>query len=97
MPGAVELVSFGITICKDLLTYYDSWRDAKSEIKDTHAAIAALDKTLVLIASQIDNKHLSEGAGEDVQRSVQATEHDLRKLQKKLNFKNRVKTKADIR
>lgn len=38
--GAVGIVSLGIQACQGLLSYYNDWRDYKSEISSAYDAIS---------------------------------------------------------
>ena len=76
---AVGLASFGIQVCQGLLTFYDGWKDYKTDIANTYNSEARLETIFRLISTTIDAERYPE-----VQACLTASEGGLVQLDKKL-------------
>lgn len=78
--SAVSIASLGIQICQGLLSYYDGWKNYKSDIGDACNSIADLSRTLILLKASLNDGHLDEERTERVKRCIQSCEGVLSKL-----------------
>ncbi|KAL8795431.1 MAG: hypothetical protein Q9195_002020 [Heterodermia aff. obscurata] len=83
--SAAGLVSLGIEVCKGLLTYYQSWRAAESDVAGMYSSIETLAKTLILLDSVIKNGVFDQQIVKNVEKSILATATGLTSLKKKLD------------
>ena len=83
--SAAGLVSLGIEVCKGLLTYYQSWRTAVSDVAGMYTSIETLAKTLILLESVIKNGVFDQQIVKNVEKSILATATGLTSLKKKLD------------
>ncbi|KAI9778477.1 MAG: hypothetical protein M1816_004032 [Peltula sp. TS41687] len=82
--GAGGLISLGITICKGLLDYYSSFRDAEVNVRQLYDSIEALTKTLVLITRSLQSRHLSRDVAATIEQNVTSCADGIKRLEKKL-------------
>ncbi|EMC97141.1 hypothetical protein BAUCODRAFT_106474 [Baudoinia panamericana UAMH 10762] len=82
--GAVGIASFGIQVCQGLLSYYNGWKDYKSDISSAYDAIADLSKTLGLLKGSLERERLDDERSERVKTCLRSCEDGLRKLSAKL-------------
>ncbi|KAK7404175.1 hypothetical protein QQX98_010017, partial [Neonectria punicea] len=66
--GVVGLINFGIDVCKGLVQYYESYKDAESDIKATCDSVSDLGQTLPLMESHLDKLTLTEVTPEALQK-----------------------------
>ena len=83
--GTAGLLSLGIGICKGLLEYYESRKDADGQLSQMYSSIDALRKTLILLKSSIENQRFNHSIVLRVEESIASTESGIEKLQKKLD------------
>lgn len=83
--SAAGLVSLGIEVCKGLLTYYQSWRTAESDVAGMYTSIETLAKTLILLESVIKDRVFDQQIVKNVEKSILATATGLTSLKKKLD------------
>lgn len=83
--SAAGLLSIGITICKGLLDYYKSLKDAEDDIARMYTSIEALTKTLILIQSSIQHKSFNSDIVIRVEESIASTQDGIESLRKKLD------------
>ena len=81
--SAVSIASLGIQICQGLLSYYDAWKDYKSDIGAAYDSVADLSRILTLLNVSLDKGHLDEERKEQVKRCLQSCKGALNKLSKK--------------
>lgn len=82
--SAVGIASLGIQTCQALLSYYDTWKDYKSDIGSAYGSIADLGRTLILLKDSLNRGDLDQARVERVQRCLQSCETGLIKLSEKL-------------
>lgn len=83
--SAVGIASLGIQICQGLLSYYDSWKNYKSDISGTYECIADLYRTLTLIQESVGRAGLNQTRVRRVKTCLDSCVDGLDKLQKKLH------------
>lgn len=83
--STTSLLSAGISVCKGLLEYYNSWKDAEDGVLRMYKSIEALTKTLVLIESSIQHKSFNRDVVVRVEESIASTQRGLESLSKKLD------------
>ena len=83
--NAAGLLSLGIEVCKGLLTYYRSYRNAESDIVGMYSSIETLTKTLILLESVVQNDIFDRQIVENVEKSILSTQNGIRSLGKKLD------------
>ncbi|MCJ1313782.1 hypothetical protein MMC25_007462 [Agyrium rufum] len=81
--SAVGVASLGIQICQGLLSYYDGWKDYKSDISNAYASITELSRNLTLLKTSLNDGHLDEERTERVKRCIHLCEGGLIKLSEK--------------
>lgn len=82
------VASLGIQVCQGLLSYYDSWKDYKTDLSDTRKCIADLEKTFELIRGTLGSAQLDHDRAERAKECMQACEEGIQKLKKKLDKLN---------
>lgn len=82
--GVIGIVSFGIELCQGLLEYYNSWKDAESEVITTYNSIQDLTKILLLVKSTLDDQDLKSEIIVKVHDSIALCEGGIADLSKKL-------------
>jgi ankyrin repeat domain-containing protein 50 len=82
--GVAGLVSLGIELCQGLLEYYNSWKDAESEIATTCSSIEDLTKILLLVKSTLDNQGLKPEIVVKIHDSIALCEGGIAQLNKKV-------------
>ena len=82
--SAVGIASLGIQICQGLLSYYDSWKDYKTDISRTYECIEDLCRTLTLIQESVRHAGLDQARVTRVKTCLDSCVDGLNKLQKKL-------------
>ncbi|KAG7009377.1 hypothetical protein G7Y79_00002g004920 [Physcia stellaris] len=83
--GAAGLVSLGIEVCKGLLSYYQSWRAAETEVAGMYNSIESLAKTLILLEKAINNGVFDQQMVENAEKSIMSTQDGIVSLKKKLD------------
>ncbi|PON30014.1 hypothetical protein TGAM01_v201380 [Trichoderma gamsii] len=82
--GVVGIVSFGIELCQGLLEYYNSWKDAESEVTTTYNSLQDLTKILLLVKSTLNDQDLKSEIFVKVHDSIALCEGGIADLSKKL-------------
>ena len=83
--GAAGLVSLGIEVCKGLLSYYQSWRAAETEVIGMYNSIESLAKTLILLQKAINDGVFDQQMVENAEKSIMSTQDGIVSLKKKLD------------
>lgn len=83
--GAAGLVSLGIEVCKGLLSYYQSWRTAETEVIGMYNSIESLAKTLILLEKAINDGVFDQQMVENAEKSIMSTQDGIVSLKKKLD------------
>lgn len=83
--GGAGLISLGITICKGLLEYYDSYVDAEIHVAQMYASIQALAKTLKLLQTAIQDDAFDSDIVDRVEGCIRSVSKGFQSLEKKLN------------
>ena len=81
--SAVGIASLGIQICQGLLTYYDGWKDYKSDIGSAYDSVADLSRTLILLQASLDDGQLDIERTERAKRCIQSCKGLILKLSEK--------------
>lgn len=87
------LLSFGLTVCHELLAYYSSWKDADGDVKRMYEAMELLTKTFHTLNQAIASPLLGKDAVRRVEESIASCEDGIVTLKKKLV---KIKTKTNI-
>ncbi|KAK4224314.1 ankyrin repeat-containing domain protein [Podospora fimiseda] len=83
--GVAGFLSLGLTVCKGLISYYESWKDADSEIKTTLDSIQDLDRILSLLESTLmKNDKVNEKARLQTFQTLASCSRGIVTLEKKL-------------
>jgi hypothetical protein len=82
--GVAGIVSLGIEVCQGLLEYYNSWKDAESEVMTTYNSMQDLTKILLLVKSTLDDQDLKEEIIVKIHDSIALCEGGIANLSKKL-------------
>jgi hypothetical protein len=83
--GAAGLISLGIALCRGILKYYGSWKDAGSDVCRMYASTEALIKTFILLKLSIENKKFGQDVVARVNESIDSCESGIEDLKKRLN------------
>ena len=83
--GAAGLISLGITVCQGLLDYYDSWKNAESNVVRMYTSIRALTETLGLLESALQHQAFDPDILIRVEECIKSAQDGIRSLEKKLD------------
>lgn len=84
MADTAGLVSLALTICKGLLAYYNSVRDASADIHRTYEMIESLNSTLLSLAQTLKRTRLDPEAVQLVRGHIGLCQIGIHALEKKL-------------
>ena len=87
------LVSLGISVCRGILDYYASWKDAEVDLKRMYSSVEALTKTFIVLRHLIEQNGFSSDSVTRVEESIAKCEGGIANLQKKLS-KIKISTQA---
>ena len=82
--NAAGLVSLGLTVCHGLLKYYDSWKEAESDMKKMYTSIETLTRIFTALKSTLNSPCLNMDLVHRVEASIGACEDGIGCLHKKL-------------
>lgn len=82
--GVAGIVSLGIEVCQGLLEYYNSWKDAESEVMTTYNSMQDLTKILLIVKSTLNNQGLTSKIIVKTHDSIALCEGGIANLSKKL-------------
>lgn len=82
--SAAGLVSLGLTVCKELLKFYASWKGAEDDVERMYNSVEALTKTFICLRRSFQQSQFNKDVMARVEESVQMCESGLMALQKKL-------------
>lgn len=82
--SAAGLVSLGLTLCQEILKFYESWKGAEEDVKRMYSSVEQLAKTLIYLKRSIAQSQFSRDVVARVEHSIQMCESGLLALQKKL-------------
>ncbi|TAQ87668.1 hypothetical protein B7494_g4027 [Chlorociboria aeruginascens] len=98
ISAVAGLVSFGISTCRGLISYYSSFKDQGDDIASMYTSVDMLCVNLELLQSSIAGKAFAKDVVDLVQRNIFACESGLKALEKKLNkVKVEKVDKADLK
>ena len=83
--GVAGLISLGITACQGLLDYYDSWKNAESNVTSMYTSIQALTKTLKLLELAVQHQTFHPDIVIRVEDCIKSAHNGIQSLEKKLN------------
>ena len=83
--GVAGLISLGITVCQGLLDYYDSWKNAESNVTRMYASIQALTLTLKLLQPAVQHQTFHPDIVTRVEDCIKSAQNGLQSLEKKLD------------
>lgn len=78
------LISLGITVCRGLLVYYRSWKDADETVDHMYGSIEALTRTFMVLERSISSPTLNKDAIRRVNESTESCKQGISALNKKL-------------
>lgn len=78
------LISLGITVCRGLLVYYRSWKDADETVNYMYGSIEALSRTFIVLERSISSPTLNKDAIQRVNECTNSCEQGISALNKKL-------------
>jgi hypothetical protein len=84
VSGVVGLISLGITVCKGLLVYYDSYKGSRDDIDNMCASVESVGKVLLAIFSLITGRKYTRTIVDIVEKIIVACQQGLDDLSKKL-------------
>lgn len=82
--GAAGLVSLGLTVCQELLKFYESWKGAEDDVKRMYGSVEQLTKTFIYLRRSIRQNQFSGDVVARVEESIRMCENGLLALRKKL-------------
>ncbi|KAL8793816.1 MAG: hypothetical protein Q9195_003646 [Heterodermia aff. obscurata] len=82
--NAAGLVSLGLTVCHGLLKYYDSWKEAESDMKKMYTSIETLARIFTALKSTLSSPYLKLDLVHRVEANIAACEDGIGCLDKKL-------------
>ena len=83
--SAAGLVSLGLTLCQELLKFYESWKGAEDDVKRMYGSVEHLTKTLICLRRSIQQSQFSQDVVARVEESIRMCESGLAALQKKIS------------
>jgi hypothetical protein len=83
VSGVAGLISLGITVCKGLLVYYDSYKGSRDDINNMCALVESVGKTLLTISSLITGRKYNQSIVDIVDKSIIACQQSFDDLSKK--------------
>lgn len=83
--GVGGTISFGISICQDVLTYYKAFRDSEQDIGQMCASMENVAKTLLAIDLTLRHGSFDQNIIDVVESSINLCAHGLQILAKKLD------------
>ena len=81
---AIGIISFGLTVCKGLYTYYHAYTGFDSNISSAHESIAQVARTLILLKDSCNDPNLDHERKDRVATCVYSCEDSLKNLNTKL-------------
>lgn len=81
---AIGIISFGLTVCKGLYTYYHAYTDFDSNSSSAHESIAQVARTLILLKDSCNDPDLDHERKDRVATCVRSCEDSLKNLNTKL-------------
>lgn len=78
------LIDLGFTVCHDIWTYYEGWKDAESDMRKMYNSIETLTKSFALLKEILRRPHLNARVVERVEESVGMCKDGIECLYKKL-------------
>jgi len=81
---AIGIISFGLTVCKGLYTYYHAYTGFDSNISSAHESIAQVARTLILLKDSCNDPNLDHERKDRVATCVCSCEDTLKSLNTKL-------------
>ena len=84
------LVSLGLTVCHGLLKYYESWKEAESDMKKMYNSVETLTRTFTALKGTLNSPCLNVDLVHRVEVSIMACEDGIKCLHKKLKKINMV-------
>ena len=94
--SVAQLLDLGVSICHNLLNYYQSRKEAEKDVKTTCASIENLAKSFSILAELLNRNCYAEDVQSQVERTVAMCEGGLGCLQRKLH-KIKVATESQDR
>jgi hypothetical protein len=82
--SAIGIISFGLTVCKGLYTYYHVYTSFDSSISSAYEAVAHIARTLILLKDSCNDPDLDRERKDRVAACVYSCEDALKKLDDKL-------------
>ena len=80
---AVGIASFGIQVCKGLLTYCDGWKAYDADLRSAHDAVANLTELLALLKACLGDEKVAEEKKAQVRKYLQECHAGLSQLAQK--------------
>ena len=81
---AIGIISFGLTVCKGLYTYYHAYTCFDSNISSAHESIAQVARTLILLKDSCNDPNLDHERKDRVTTCICSCEDTLKSLDTKL-------------
>jgi hypothetical protein len=78
------LLSLGISACQGLLDYYDSYKNAESDIQAVCSSIKSLENTFTILRPRLQSPRFRDDVKANVERSVTSCSSGLQELQSEL-------------
>lgn len=83
--SAIGIISFGLTVCKGLYTYYHAYTGFDSNISSAYESIAQVARTLILLKDSCDDPNIDHERKDRVASCVCSCEDALKDLNDKLH------------
>ncbi|KAF2718867.1 hypothetical protein K431DRAFT_123484, partial [Polychaeton citri CBS 116435] len=78
--SAVGFVSLGLQVCQGLLSYYNDWKDYRTDIRSVYESITDLSRTLGLLRTSLGDELLDKERAERVKNCLIPCEYALNEL-----------------
>ena len=83
--NAAGLVSLGMSLCQELLKYYESWRAAEEDVKRMYVSIETLTKTFICLRRSIQQSQQDSEILARVEESIAMCEGGIANLHRRVS------------
>jgi hypothetical protein len=82
--SAIGIISFGLTVCKGLYTYYHAYTSFDSNISSAYDSIAQVARSLILLKDSCNDPNIDHERRDRVANCICSSEEALKSLNEKL-------------
>lgn len=95
--GAAGVISLGLTVCKDLLKYYQSWKDSDDDVARTSKFLEQSIKSLQLLENVLEEDGLGDGFVDLVDEHIASCQSSIQRLKKRYDKITSTSNSGDYR